>query len=215
MATLQLYNVKTSTTSEVILDDSVFGVPIHNQAIYNVVNAQLAAQRHGTHDTKTRTEVSGGGKKPWKQKGTGHARQGSIRSPQWVGGGVVFGPHPRKYEHKVNKKVRKLAFNGALSSHLSNSTLIIVDDLYVSEAKTKHVAKLLLDLKIDGRVLFLSDEFSNEFVLAARNISSVYLTTTTHASTYEILHAKFLVLTKSALDTLQKTKELSLGEDNE
>lgn len=140
MPKLQVLNHEGSKVTDLTLNDYVFGIAPHNQALYDVVNAQRAAMRQGTHDTKTRAEVSGGGKKPWKQKGTGRARQGSTRSPQWRHGGIAFGPTPRSYDVKVNRKVAQLAMRSALSSHQANNSLVVVENLAVTQPKTKEFA---------------------------------------------------------------------------
>ena len=156
--------------------------------------------RQGTHDVKNRGEVSGGGRKPYKQKGTGRARQGSIRAGQWVGGGTIFGPTPRKYNVKINKKVRHLALKSALSFHNLNNTLIVLDQLQLKSIKTKDFEKVLENLKLqDKKTLFLDVNMSKEVLLSGRNIPTVILENSTHASVYDLLNCKNLVLTEEAV----------------
>jgi large subunit ribosomal protein L4 len=181
------------------LKDYVFGLEPHSQAIYDVVYAQRAAMRQGTHATKNRALVSGGGKKPWRQKGTGRARQGSTRAPQWYHGGIVFGPTPHKYNVKVNKKVRQLALRSALSSHFKNNSLVIVDELKFDSIKTKQALSLLNSLNVSNKTLVVDLQFDDNFLLSARNIPTVSLVEANFASVYDILNAKTLVLTSAAV----------------
>lgn len=199
MPKLQVLNQEGSKVTDLTLNDYVFGIAPHNQALYDVVNAQRAAMRQGTHDTKTRAEVSGGGKKPWKQKGTGRARQGSTRSPQWRHGGIVFGPTPRSYDVKVNRKVAQLAMRSALSAHQANGSLVLVDSLAVSQAKTKEFAALLSKLNITQKVLIVDTVFADDVFLAARNLPNVMLVQASHASVYDLLNCKQLLLTQDAV----------------
>ncbi len=179
----------------------VFATPYNQQVVYDVVNAQRAAMRQGTHDTKGRSEVRGGGRKPYRQKGTGRARQGSTRAPQWVGGGTVFGPTPRSYAFKLNKKVKKLALKVVLSYKLSEKNLIAVDKMTFDAPKTKEFAKFLENIKAEGKTMVLCgveefDEFTN---LSARNLQTVFYTPVDNASVYEILCYKNLVVTEAAI----------------
>lgn len=199
MPKLQVLNQEGSKVTDLTLNDYVFGIAPHNQALYDVVNAQRAAMRQGTHDTKTRAEVSGGGKKPWKQKGTGRARQGSTRSPQWRHGGIVFGPTPRSYDVKVNRKVAQLAMRSALSAHQADGSLVLVDSLAVSQAKTKEFAALLSKLNITQKVLIVDTVFADDVFLAARNLPNVMLVQASHASVYDLLNCKQLLLTQDAV----------------
>ena len=206
------YNIVTMDADKkgsISLSDHVFGIQPHQQAVFDVVNAQRAAMRQGTHDVKNRGEISGGGKKPWRQKGTGRARQGSIRSPQWRGGGVVFGPTPRKYNVKLNQKVRQLALRSALSHHVVNNTLVVVDQLNFDSPKTKVFAAFLKELNINGKVLVVDTEISDNLFLAARNIPTVNISNSNHASVYDILNCKSLLLTKSAVKYFEEV----LGND--
>lgn len=199
MPKLQVLNQEGSKVTDLTLNDYVFGIAPHNQALYDVVNAQRAAMRQGTHDTKTRAEVSGGGKKPWKQKGTGRARQGSTRSPQWRHGGIAFGPTPRSYDVKVNRKVAQLAMRSALSAHQADGSLVLVDSLAVSQAKTKEFAALLSKLNITQKVLIVDTVFADDVFLAARNLPNVMLVQASHASVYDLLNCKQLLLTQDAV----------------
>lgn len=197
---------KISGEPEVLqLSDYIFGRVPHQQAIHDVVLSQRAAMRQGTHKTKTRAEVSGGGKKPWKQKGTGNARQGSTRSPQWYHGGIVFGPYPHKYHLKVNKQVRRLALFSALSYHLLQKSLVIVDNLDVDKIKTKALVELLKKYDIKEKALILDLGLETKFIYSARNIASISINEVDHASVYDLLNCKQLVLTKKAVNFYEET----------
>lgn len=199
MPKLQVLNLEGSKVTDLTVNENVFGIAPHGQALYDVVNAQRAAMRQGTHSTKTRAEVSGGGKKPWKQKGTGRARQGSTRSPQWRHGGISFGPKPRSYDVKVNRKVAQLALRSALSSHQANNSLVVVENLAVVQPKTKDFAALLSKLNITQKVLIVDTVFADEVFLAARNLPNVMLVQASHASVYDLLNCKQLLLTQDAV----------------
>lgn len=209
MPKLNVLNQTGNTVAELTLSDYVFGIEPHQQALYDVVNAQRAAMRHGTHDVKNRGEVSGGGKKPWRQKGTGRARQGSTRSPQWRHGGIVFGPTPRGYAVKMNQKVRQLALRSALSYHASNGQLKVVESLSIDAPKTKLFQTLLAGLGIEGKTLIVAKTFGDNEMMAARNIPTIAFSTVSHVSVYDILNCKTLVLTKDAVETLEEV----LGND--
>lgn len=199
MPKLALLNQAGENVGEITLNDSVFGIEPNQQALYDVVKAQRAAMRQGTHDTKTRSEVRGGGRKPWRQKGTGRARQGSIRSPQWVGGGVVFGPTPRKYTLKVNRKVRRLALKSVLSSKVNDKQLFVLDALNLEAAKTKDMAQVLNNLSLSGKIMIVLDQMNETVALAARNIPGVVVTTVDQASVYELLNYPVMVTTQEAV----------------
>jgi large subunit ribosomal protein L4 len=209
MPKLNVLNQTGKTVAELTLSDYVFGIEPHQQVLYDVVNAQRAAMRQGTHDVKNRGEVSGGGRKPWRQKGTGRARQGSTRSPQWRHGGVVFGPTPRSYAIKLNQKVRQLALRSALSYHAANGQLKVVDSLAIEAPKTKLFQKMLSDLEISGKTLVIASDFSDNELLAARNIPTVAFSLVNHVSVYDILNCKNLVITKDAVTALEEV----LGND--
>ncbi|MDY0294483.1 MAG: 50S ribosomal protein L4 [Acholeplasmataceae bacterium] len=209
MPKLNVLNQTGQAVAELTLSDYVFGIEPHQQALYDVVNAQRAAMRQGTHDVKNRGEVSGGGRKPWRQKGTGRARQGSTRSPQWRHGGVVFGPTPRSYAIKLNQKVRQLALRSALSYHAANGQLKIVESIAIDAPKTKLFQEMLAKLGINGKTLIVATEFTNNEMLAARNIPTVAFSLANHVSVYDILNCKNLVLTKDAIAALEEV----LGND--
>ncbi|RIA78160.1 large subunit ribosomal protein L4 [Anaeroplasma bactoclasticum] len=201
MPTIAVLNQSGEKVKDLELSEAVFGVEINKQVVYDVVNAQRAAMRQGTHDTKGRSEVRGGGKKPWRQKGTGRARQGSTRAPQWVGGGTVFGPTPRSYAFKLNKKVKQLGMKNTLTYFVNENKLIAVENVTLADAKTKNFVKLLANIKADGKtvVVVAPEEFNETQVLASRNINGVYLTPANNASVYELLCYKNLVLTEAAV----------------
>lgn len=201
MPTIAVLNQSGEKVKDLELSEAVFGVQINKQVIYDVVNAQRAAMRQGTHDTKGRSEVRGGGKKPWRQKGTGRARQGSIRAPQWVGGGTVFGPTPRSYDFKLNKKVKQLGLKNALTYFVNEGKLIAVEDVKFAEIKTKNFVKFLENIKADAKTMVVCapEELTTENVLSASNIPGVFLTPANNASVYEILCYKNLVVTEAAV----------------
>jgi large subunit ribosomal protein L4 len=169
------------------------------QAVYEVVKAERAAMRQGTHKTKTRTEVSGGGRKPWRQKGTGRARHGSIRSPQWRGGGVVFGPTPRSHSIKVNKKVVKLALKSLLSDRFKNKKIVVVDKFELEDFKTKSLVAVLNNLKAEGKVVIITNEENFNLSTAGRNLPNVYVQTKQHLSVYDLTNADMYIATKDAI----------------
>ena len=201
MPTIAVLNQSGKKVKDLELSEAVFGVQINKQVIYDVVNAQRAAMRQGTHDTKGRSEVRGGGKKPWRQKGTGRARQGSIRAPQWVGGGTVFGPTPRSYAFKLNKKVKQLGLKNALTYMVNEGKLIAVENVKFEEIKTKNFVKFLENVKAEGKTMVVCapEELTKENVLSASNIPGVFLTPANNASVYEILCFKNLVVTEAAV----------------
>ena len=202
MPTIALLNQSGEKIKDLELSAEVFGIEtVNQQVIYDVVNCQRAAMRQGTHDTKGRSEVRGGGRKPWRQKGTGRARQGSIRAPQWVGGGTVFGPTPRSYAFKLNKKVKRLALKNVLSYKLAEKNLIAVSDVKFEEIKTKNFVKFLGNIKAEGKTIVVCapNELTNENVLSSSNIQGVFLAPADNASVYEILCYKNLVVTEAAV----------------
>ena len=201
MPTIAVLNQSGEKVKDLELSEAVFGVEINKQVVYDVVNAQRAAMRQGTHDTKGRSEVRGGGKKPWRQKGTGRARQGSTRAPQWVGGGTVFGPTPRSYAFKLNKKVKQLGLKNVLTYKVNENQLIAVENVTLADAKTKNFIKLLANIKAEGKtvVVVAPEEFNETQVLASRNVAGVFLTPANNASVYELLCYKNLVLTEAAV----------------
>lgn len=202
MPTIALLNQSGEKINDLELSAGVFGIEeLNQQVIYDVVNCQRAAMRQGTHDVKNRSEVSGGGKKPWRQKGTGRARQGSIRAPQWRGGGIAFGPTPRSYAFKLNKKVKKLGLKNTLSYKVKENALIAVDAIKFEEIKTKNFIKFLANIKAEGKTMVVCtrEELTAEAVLSASNIPGVFLAPVDNASVYEILCYKNLVLTSGAI----------------
>ncbi|EJW97264.1 50S ribosomal protein L4, partial [gut metagenome] len=189
MPVIALLNQAGEQVSELTLNDEIFGIEPNKQVIYDVVNAQRAAMRQGTHDVKNRSEVRGGGRKPWRQKGTGRARQGSIRAPQWRGGGTVFGPTPRSYAFKLNKKVKQLGLKSTLSYKVQNEKLIAVDTFVFDTMKTKNFLEFLNNIKATGKTIVVCsrEELTDNAIMSARNIPNVFLTTADNASVYEIL----------------------------
>lgn len=199
MPKVALWNQTGSQVGDIELNDSVFGITPNEQALYDVVKAQRAAMRQGTHSTKTRGMVRGGGKKPWRQKGTGRARAGTNTSPLWNGGGIVFGPSPRSYRMKVNKKVRRLALRSVLSGKLADGELKIIDSLSLDHVKTKDMVAVFNGLEVNGKVALVLGQPNENVQLSARNIAGVKVTSVNHASVYELLNAKYLVLTAEAV----------------
>ena len=201
MPSIKVLNQLGEEVKDLSLSEEVFACEANNQVIADVINSQRAAMRQGTADTKTRTEVSGGGKKPYRQKGTGRARQGSTRSPQWRGGGVVFGPTPRKYNLKVNKKVVKAATRMILSDRLASGNFIAVDKIELADNKTKSFVNVLnaLNANVNKKIIVATLEEDFNLVLAARNIPNVYLQTKSHLSVYDLLNADMFIMTEDAI----------------
>ena len=201
MPTIALLNQSGEKVRDLVLNDEIFGIEPNTQVIYDVVNAQRAAMRQGTHDVKNRSEVRGGGRKPFRQKGTGRARQGSIRAPQWRGGGVVFGPTPRSYSFKLNRKVKQLGLKSVLSYKVQENELIAVETIKFEEIKTKNFIKFLENIKVEGKTMVVCSEaeLTVEAVLSASNLPNVFLAPADNASVYEILCYKNLVLTEGAI----------------
>lgn len=199
MPSIVVFNQTGAEVGKVNLKKEVFGVEPNMQVVYDVVNAERAAMRQGTHKTKNRTEVSGGGRKPWRQKGTGRARQGSIRAPQWRGGGVVFGPTPRSYSVKVNKKVVKLAVKSLLSSRYATKDIVVVDEFNLENFKTKTLVEILNNLHVEGKTLVITEEENYNLFKAGANIPNVYVQTKEHLSVYDLINADKYVVTKAAI----------------
>ena len=204
MANVSVYNMEGKEVETIELNDAVFGVAVNEHLVHMAVVQQLANNRQGTQKAKTRSEVSGGGRKPWRQKGTGHARQGSTRSPQWTGGGVVFAPTPRDYSFKLNKKEKRAALKSALSDKVASSKLIVVDELKFDEIKTKSFAKVLDNLKVNNKALVVLNDNDANVVLSARNIPTVKTALTNTINVYDVLNAQTLVLTKEAVKTIEE-----------
>ena len=203
MANVSVYNMEGKEVGSIDLNDSVFVVEVNEHLVHMAVVAQLANKRQGTQKAKTRSEVSGGGRKPWRQKGTGHARQGSTRSPQWTGGGVVFAPVPRDYTIRLNKKEKQAALKSALTSKVQEGNLIVVDELKFDEIKTKAFKTVMDNLKVDAGIVVLSDNDQNT-VLSARNLATVDTTLTNTINTYDIMKAKKVVLTKDSVAKIEE-----------
>ena len=205
MPKIDVYDIKGKKVSDVELADSIFGIEPNEAIVHSVLVNYLANQRQGTQSTKTRAEVSGGGRKPWRQKGTGRARQGSIRAPQWIKGGIALGPKPRSYKYTVNKKERRLAIKSILSSKVLEKELTVVDKLELSEIKTKTMVKALADLKIEGTTLIVLSEKNKNVLMSARNIEGVKTITLNNINVYDLLKYNKLVL---PLDTVKKLEEV-------
>ena len=205
MPTIDVYNVEGKKVSTVDLKEEIFGIEPNEAIVHSVLINFLANQRQGTQSTKTRSEVSGGGRKPWRQKGTGRARQGSIRAPQWIKGGIALGPKPRSYYYTVNKKERQLAVKSVLSSKVLENELVVVDSLDMKEIKTKEMVKVLNNLKVEGKTLMLLPEKNENVQKSARNIEGVKTTLVNTINVYDLLKYKNLVIT---LDTVKKLEEV-------
>ena len=197
-------NVKGEKVSDITLNENVFGIKPNDAVLYDAITLARASQRQGTADTKTRSEVSGGGRKPWRQKGTGRARQGSTRAPHWYHGGVVFGPHPRTYGKKMNRKERVLALKSALSYKVKENEIIILDELNVKTPKTKDMIKLLNDIKAPKKTLIVVDELTDNLILATRNIPKVELLEASEINVLDIIGADGLVITKKAVEMIEE-----------
>jgi len=204
MPKVALYNVSGAQVGEVELSDSVFGIEPNAYVVHSAVVMQQASQRQGTHKVKTRAEVRGGGRKPWKQKGTGRARQGSIRSPQWKGGGVVFGPTPRSYGFKLPKKVRRLAIKSVLSSKVLDNNIIVLDQLSLAQPKTKEFAAILKNLNVDRKALVVTSSFEDNVALSARNIPGVKFLTAEGLNVLDVVVYDKLIITKDAVSKVEE-----------
>ena len=203
MANVSVYNTEGQVVETMELNDAIFGVEVNEHLVHMAVVAQLANKRQGTQKAKTRAEVSGGGKKPWRQKGTGHARQGSTRAPQWKGGGVVFAPTPRDYTITLNKKEKRLALKSALTSRVQENKFLVVDDFGMSEVKTKKMASTLKNLKVSKALVILEDNDRN-VVLSARNIADVKTAQAGTLNVFDILKYGTVVVTKAAVAAIEE-----------
>ena len=203
MANVSVYNIEGKEVGSIELNDAVFGVEVNEHLVHMAVVNQLANNRQGTQSAKTRSEVSGGGRKPWRQKGTGHARQGSTRSPQWTGGGVVFAPKPRDYSFKMNKKEKRIALLSALSSKVADNKSVVLDAFNLDEVKTKKFAEVMSNLKVDKALVVIEGENKN-VVLSGRNIPTVKVSATNEINTYDVLKYETLVVTKAAVEKLEE-----------
>ena len=205
MANVSVYNMEGNEVGTLELNDAVFGVEVNEHLVHLAVVAQLANKRQGTQKAKTRSEVSGGGRKPWRQKGTGRARQGSIRAPQWIKGGIALGPKPRSYKYTVNKKERQLAVKSVLSSKVLENELVVVDSLPLNDIKTKEMVKALSNLKVEGKALIMLPEKNEKVQKSARNIEGVKTTLVETINVYDLLKYNKLVVTE---DTVKKLEEV-------
>ena len=203
MAKVSVYNMEGNQVGDIELNDAIFGVEVNEHLVHLAVKSQLANNRQGTQSAKTRSEVSGGGRKPWRQKGTGHARQGSTRSPQWKGGGVVFAPKPRDYSFKMNKKEKRLALKSALTSKVQENKFIVVDSIAMDEIKTKTFVNALDNLKVTKALVVLVDDSKN-VVLSAKNVPGVKTAYTNTINVYDILKYDTVVVTKAAVATIEE-----------
>ena len=205
MPKIDVYDIKGKKVSDVELAESVFGIEPNEAIVHSVLVNYLANQRQGTQSTKTRAEVRGGGRKPWRQKGTGRARQGSIRAPQWIKGGIALGPKPRSYKYTVNKKERQLAVKSVLSSKVLENELVVVDSLPLNDIKTKEMVKALSNLKVEGKALIMLPEKNEKVQKSARNIEGVKTTLVETINVYDLLKYNKLVVTE---DTVKKLEEV-------
>ena len=204
MSTIKVLNMSGSEVGSVELNDAIFGIEPNQTVVHEVVKNHLANCRQGTQSALTRAEVSGGGKKPWRQKGTGHARQGSTRAPQWTHGGIVFAPKPRDYSYVLNKKVKRLALKSVLSAKAASGELIVVDAIELPAIKTADFQKFLTAVKADGKAVVVTPEKNDTIVKSARNIPGVLTTPATILSVYDLLNAKYLVVDQRALATIEE-----------
>ncbi|MBR6033204.1 MAG: 50S ribosomal protein L4 [Clostridia bacterium] len=205
MLKLDVYNAEGKKVSDVELKEEIFGIVPNEAVVHSVVVNYMANQRQGTQSTKTRAEVSGGGRKPWRQKGTGRARQGSIRAPHWIKGGIALGPKPRSYSYRVNKKEKALAVKSVLSSKVAGEEIVIVDKLELKEIKTKSMAKVLNNLKVEGKALILLPEQNKNVQYSSRNIEGVKTRVVNSMNAYDLLNCNKIVLT---LDAVKKIEEV-------
>ena len=203
MANVSVFNMEGNEVGTMELNDAIFGAKVNEHLVHLAVVSQLANKRQGTQKAKTRSEVSGGGRKPWRQKGTGHARQGSIRAAQWTGGGIIFAPTPRDYEVKMNKKERRAALKSALTSKVQENKLVVVDSLALAEAKTKEMQKVLTNLKADKALVVTADD-DQKVVLSARNIADVQTATVNTINVYDVMKYNTVVVTKDAVASIEE-----------
>ena len=205
MPKIDVYNIEGKKVSDVELAESIFGIEPNEAVVHSVLVNYLANQRQGTQSTKTRSEVRGGGRKPWRQKGTGRARQGSIRAPQWIKGGIALGPKPRSYKYTVNKKERRLAIKSILSSKVLEKELTVVEKLELKEIKTKTMVKALADLKVEGKTLIVLPENNQNVLMSSRNIEGVKTITANNINVFDLLKYTNLIL---PVDTVKKLEEV-------
>ena len=203
MANVAVYNMEGKEVDKIELNDSIFGVEINEHLVHMAVLQQLANKRQGTQKAKTRSEVSGGGRKPWRQKGTGHARQGSTRAPQWTGGGVVFAPVPRDYSFKMNKKEKRAALKSVLTSKVQENKFIVLDELKLAEVKTKEMKKVLDNLKVNNALVIIGDDSEN-VALSARNIAGVQTASVNTINVFDMLKYNTIIATKSSVASIEE-----------
>ncbi len=203
MANVSVYNIEGKEVGKIDLSDAVFGVEVNEHLVHMAVVSQLANNRQGTQKAKTRSEVSGGGRKPWRQKGTGHARQGSTRAPQWTGGGVVFAPVPRDYSFKMNKREKRAALKSALTSRVEENKFIVIDEINFEEAKTKNFANILKSLDVSKALVVLEDDNKNA-ELSARNIADIKTAKTNTINVYDILKYNTVITTKAGVAKIEE-----------
>ena len=200
-----LLNLKGEKIKDIKLSDEIFGITPNDQVVYEQINLAMANSRQGSHKVKTRSEVSGGGRKPWRQKGTGNARQGSIRAPHWVGGGVVFGPSAnRNYTKKMNKKERRLALKSALTYKANDNAIVAIENFDIKTNKTKDMLKQLESLKLEGKLLIVTTELTENAILATRNIGTIKLVLANELNTYDVLYCDKLVVTEDAVKYIEE-----------
>ncbi len=204
MPKVALYDINGSQVGDIELKDDIFGIEVNNHVMYEAVKNYLANQRQGTQSAKTRAEVRGGGRKPWRQKGTGRARQGSIRSPQWKGGGVIFAPKPRNYSYSIPKKVKRLALKSALTSKVVDNEIIVLDSLTLEQAKTKEMVKVLSNLKANKKSLIVIPERDENVIRAASNIPGVKTAYVNTINVYDILNCDSFIITKDAVNKVEE-----------
>ncbi len=204
MKKIEVLNINGEAASKIELNENIWGITPNDAVLYDALRLARNNQRQGTADTKTRSEVSGGGKKPWRQKGTGRARQGSTRAPHWPGGGIVFGPHPRSYAIKMNRKERRLALKSALAYKALESNLIVVDSFNIETSKTKDAKATLENFKTGKKVLIVVDELNDNLILSTRNLNNVLLLTVNEINTYDVVLADTMIITENALKQLEE-----------
>ena len=204
MSKISVLNIKGEKVSDLQLNAEVWGIVPNDAVLYDAITLARNSMRQGTHDTKTRAEVSGGGRKPWRQKGTGRARQGSTRAPHWRHGGIVFGPHPRSYDKKMNRKERRLALKSALSYKFIDKELIVVDNFNLESNKTKDAIKVLENLKATKNILIVVDELTENVILATRNLDNVILLQADEINTLDVISADNMIITESAVKSIEE-----------
>ena len=204
MAKIDVLNIQGNKVKDITLNKELWEIEPNDAVLYDAIRLSRNSLRQGTHDTKTRSEVSGGGKKPWRQKGTGRARQGSTRAPHWPGGGVVFGPHPRSYSFKMNKKERRLALKSALAYKFKEKELVVVENFKVATNKTKDMIKIMKDLKAEKNILIVVDELDENMILATRNLSNILLLEASEINTYDVVAADLMIITEDAVKMVEE-----------